>query len=357
MSKPDKKNILEGWTRRDCLRGMIQGGIALTGSSWFSGCERQFGNVDTFITKLRDYGADISSAILSGFRELKVDRAEIRGKRILLKPNLVEPHTGTGHINTHPMVVRGAVEAFLRLGASQVTVAEGPGHRRDSLLVLDESGLGKVLLEDRIPFVDLNYESAITVPNAGRYTRLRKLVLPSVLRQSDWIVSMPKMKTHHWAGVTLSMKNLFGVMPGTYYGWPKNVLHWEGIDNCIIDINATVRPHFSIVDGIVGMEGDGPIMGTPHPTGVLVMGRNFPAVDATSARIMGIDPAKVKHLAFASGRLGPIRESSIPQRGEEIKAVRSDFALEEKIHAQKGIRLLDSPIGKNQSPAKDQIGE
>jgi len=338
-----KKNILEGWTRRDFLRGMIQGGIALTGSSWLSGCEKRFGYVDTFVTKLRDYEADISSAILSGFRELKVDRAEIKGKRILLKPNLIEPHSGAGHINTHPMVVRGAVEAFLRFGASEVTVAEGPGHSRDSLLVLDESGLGEVLLEDRIPFVDLNYESAITVPNAGRYMRLRELVLPAILRQSDWIVSMPKMKTHHWAGVTLSMKNLFGVMPGAYYGWPKNVLHWEGIENCIFDIHATVRPHFSIMDGIVGMEGDGPILGAPHHAGVLVMGRNLPAVDATSARIMGIDPAKVKHLTLASGRLGPIRESSILQRGEKIEAVRSDFALEEKIHAQKGIGLSESP--------------
>lgn len=338
----EKKYLLEGWTRRDFLRGMIQGGIALTGSSWLSGCEKRFGGVDVFVTKLRDYEADISSAILSGFMELKVDRAEIRGKRILLKPNLVEPHSGAGHINTHPMVVRGAVEAFLRLGASKVTVAEGPGHSRDSLLVLDESGLGEVLSEDRIPFADLNYGSAITVTNSGRYTRLQNLILPAVLRQSDWIVSMPKMKTHHWAGVTLSMKNLFGVMPGIYYGWPKNVLHWEGIENCIFDINATVRPNFSIVDGIVGMEGDGPIMGTPRHAGVLVMGRNPPAVDATSARIMGIDPAKVKHLALASGRLGPIRESSIPQRGEKIDEVRSDFALDEKIHAQKGIRLSDS---------------
>ena len=343
MSGREKKPILGKWTRRDFLCGMIRGGIALAGPPWFSGCEKRFPFVGTFVTKLRDYRADISSAILSGFRELKVDPAEIKGKRILLKPNLIEPHMGAGQINTHPMVVRGAIEAFLRLGAQKVTVAEGPGHSRDSLLVLDESGLGEVLLEDRIPFLDLNYESVITVPNSGRRTRLRSLVIPSVLRQSDWIVSMPKMKTHHWDGVTLSMKNLFGVMPGIYYGWPKNVLHWEGIDNCIFDVNATVRPHFSIVDGIVGMEGDGPIMGDPHPAGVLVMGRNLPAVDATSARIMGIDPAKVNHLALASGRLGPIRESSIPQRGEKLEAVRSDFALEEKIHAQKGIRLTDHP--------------
>ena len=111
------------------------------------------------------------------------------------------------------------------------------------------------------------------------------------------------------------MKNLFGVMPGMYYGWPKGVLHKAGITGSIMDITATLRPQFAIVDGIVGMEGDGPIMGTPKPVGVLVMGRNLPAVDAACARVMGVDPYRVKYLALADGRLGPIREADIPPTG------------------------------------------
>ena len=87
------------------------------------------------------------------------------------------------------------------------------------------------------------------------------------------------------------------------------------------------------------MEGDGPIMGTPRKAGVLVMGRNLPAVDATSARIMGIDPAKVDYLAVASGKMGPIREFLISQRGESIASVRTDFTLVEKIPAQRGLRM------------------
>jgi uncharacterized protein (DUF362 family) len=146
------------------------------------------------------------------------------------------------------------------------------------------------------------------------------------------------MKTHHWAGVTLSMKNLFGVMPGIYYGWPKNIFHWEGIDKSILDINETVKPQFAVVDGVVGMEGDGPIMGTPKQAGVLVMGRNLTAVDATCSRIMGIDPYKVSYLAAASERLGPIREPHIRQRGEPIISVRTDFSLVEKIDAHRGLR-------------------
>ena len=73
---------------------------------------------------------------------------------------------------------------------------------------------------------------------------------------------MAKLKTHHWAGMTAAMKNLFGLVPGAVYGWPKNFLHYGGIDSSILDLNATVRPAFAIVDAIVAMEGDGPIMGT-----------------------------------------------------------------------------------------------
>jgi uncharacterized protein (DUF362 family) len=163
--------------------------------------------------------------------------------------------------------------------------------------------------------------------------------LPETLKQVDWIVSVAKMKTHHWAGVTLSMKNLFGVMPGSYYGWPKNILHHAGIEGSIVDINAAVKPQLAIVDGIIGMEGDGPIMGTPKEAGVLVMGRNLPAVDATCARIMGINPRRIPYLEMAAGRLGPIREANIRQLGESIAAVRTPFALIDIIPAHQGIKL------------------
>ena len=84
----------------------------------------------------------------------------------------------------------------------------------------------------------------------------------------------------------------------------------------ILDINATLKPHFAIVDGIVGMDGDGPIMGDPKKVGVLVMGRNLPAVDATCCRIMGIDPYKVPYLERADNWLGPIGESSKAARNQ-----------------------------------------
>jgi uncharacterized protein (DUF362 family) len=296
-------------------------------------------HAETFVAKVADYQLDIADAITRGIRELGVRPEELRGKRILLKPNLVETASGAPHINTHPLVLRGAIEAFLRLGASAVMVAEGPGHRRDTLAVYEESGLADVLTEDRIPFHDLNYITGYDLPNAGRQSRLKTLTFPGLFQEVDWIVSVAKMKTHHWAGVTLSMKNLFGVMPGIYYGWPKNVLHHAGIENAILDINATLKPHFAIVDGIVGMEGDGPIMGDPKKVGVLVMGRNLAAVDATCCRIMGIDPYQVSYLERADNWLGPISERAIEQRGDLIASVRTNFNLIEAIPAHRGLRL------------------
>jgi uncharacterized protein (DUF362 family) len=328
------------WTRREFLSALVSGGIIATASLLlFKYFRKKEPKTETFIASVSEYGENLRQFMLNGFQELKITSSEVAGKSILLKPNLVETHSGVSHINTHPMVIRAAAEAFLYLGAAKVFVAEGAGHRRDSLLVLEESGLADVLYEDKIPFIDLNTGPVVKVKNSGRISKLDELILPREVLRADFIVSMAKMKTHHWAGVTLSMKNLFGIMPGIVYGWPKNVLHWAGIHKSILDINATVKPHLAIVDGIVGMQGDGPIMGTPIHANVLVMGRNLPAVDATCTRVMGIDPNKIPYLKLASGRLGAIRESNIIQRGENIASVRRDFQLLDFIPAHRGIRL------------------
>jgi uncharacterized protein (DUF362 family) len=341
VSDHSEQKSIRGITRRDMLRagaaGILLGsGLLLIPRRYL----RMPQEAQTFVTKVAHYQLDIADAITRGVQELGVFPEELKGKRILLKPNLVETASGAPHINTHPLVLRGTIEAFLRLGAATVMVAEGPGHRRDTLAVYEESGLAEVLTEDHIRFHDLNYITGYELPNAGRQSLMRTLTFPALFKEVDWIVSVAKMKTHHWAGATLSMKNLFGVMPGIYYGWPKNVLHHVGIEKSILDINATLKPHFAIVDGIVGMQGDGPIMGDPKQAGVLVMGRNLPAVDATCCRIMGIDPYKVSYLEQSDNWLGPVGERSIEQRGEAIATVRTNFELIDTIPAQQGIRLI-----------------
>ncbi len=321
-------------------------GIGTAGAVLRDYLDRRSRKARVFIAKAASYDADLVTLIADGLRSLGVGPGEIRGKRILLKPNFIETMPGTVHICTRPEVIFAAVEVFRKLGAAAVLVGEGPGHCRDTTRVLEEAGMAEALVEHKTPFVDLNNDDLILRPNAGRVrvgdvrdTWLPTLTLPATVDQVDWIVSMPKMKTHHWLGVTLSMKNLFGLMPGIVYGWPKNVFHWAGLEQSVLDINATVKPRLAIVDGIVGMEGDGPIMGTPKPAGVLVMGRDLPAVDATAARIMGIDPLQVAYLKSANGVLGTILADNILQRGESLAAVRNDFQLLDSIPAHRGLRL------------------
>ncbi len=267
------------------------------------------------------YDVDFADVIFRGLRELAVS---VTGKSVLLKPNLVEYAPGTV-INTHPLVVAGAATAFLRAGAREVVVGEAPGHRRDIEYLLSVTGLSDHLREMRIRFVDLNHDDVRMIALKSHFTGLDKIALPVEVLRSDFVVSMPKLKTHHWAAMTASMKNLFGVVPGAIYGWPKNFLHYHGIENSILDLNATVRPQFTIVDAVVAMEGDGPIMGQPRQTGFLAMGSDLVAVDATCARIIGLDPAKIVYLREASTFLGHIGPSRVDQRGENPSRYRTRF--------------------------------
>ena len=313
--------------RRTFLTGA--GALAVTGlgaKAWRDLNERGL-RAEVFIARAGSYDVDLERLLADGLNALGLSPRWAAGKSVLLKPNLVEPSREAPQINTHPAVVRAAAGVFRRWGAREVIVGEGQGHCRDSEFVLEQSGLGRVLDRENLDFIDLNHDDVWTVANRLGFTPLRRLSLPMALRRADLVVSMPKMKTHHWAGVTLSMKNLFGVMPGVVYGWPKNVLHHAGIPGSILDITAAVRPHLAIVDGIVAMEGDGPIMGTPRAAGLIVLGTNLPAVDATCARLMGLDPRAIEYLAASSGLLGPISRSHIAQRGETIESTAQRFAV------------------------------
>jgi uncharacterized protein (DUF362 family) len=275
------------------------------------------------IRRALNYQSDLEAILDETLREFDLP---VRGKTVLLKPNFVSSDP-LGMTNTHPVVIRAAREAFLRLGASVVLVGDGPALDRDTQAVIESVLLPEYLGPVSQIFVDLNVDDVERVSLKTRASRLRELYLPKTVLGVDFLVSLPKMKTHHWAGVTLSLKNMFGVVPGSCYGWPKNILHWAGIDRAILDINAAVRPDFAIVDGIVGMEGNGPIQGLAKPCGVLVLGDDPVAVDATCARIMGLLPEKINYIARASSLLGHIRTDQIDQIGESISSTRTPFAV------------------------------
>jgi uncharacterized protein (DUF362 family) len=279
-----------------------------------------------------DYSTDLADVIFRGLTELGVD---VRGRSVLLKPNMVEYEAGHV-INTHPLVVVGAAAALSRAGAREVVVGEGPGHRRDIEYLLTSTGLYDYLREARLRFADLNHDDVREVPLRSWFTGLKSLALPASVLRADLVVSLPKLKTHHWAGLTCGMKNLFGVVPGAVYGWPKNPLHMYGIDASILDLAATIRPGLTIVDAVVAMEGDGPIMGRPRPMGFLAMGTDVAAVDATCARIIGLDPHKLPYLDAAGHFLGNVDPGRIEQRGEAPSRYQTVFDV---IDARKNLRL------------------
>ena len=268
------------------------------------------------------YSECLEETLLGG---LSLFRIDVRGKCVLLKPNLVEDLPEP--VNTNAGLIGAAARCFLRLGARRVVIGEGPGHQRDTELVVDAAGLRPILREKRIEFVDLNRDELSKVRLKANYSGLGELWLPREVLASDFVVSMPKVKTHHWAGVTLSLKNMFGIVPGMKYGWPKNLLHWHGIDESILDICATVPIHFVIADGIIAMEGNGPLQGTPRDLGKVVLADDPVAADATCARLMGFDPRQVRHLSDGSRFLGNLGADRITMLAEPVETRIRPFAV------------------------------
>jgi uncharacterized protein (DUF362 family) len=134
---------------------------------------------------------EYSEALIDSLTQaLRVFNLNLHGKSVLLKPNLVEYIAGVD-VNTNPVLVGAAAEAFLKLGATSVVVGEGPGHQRDTYLVLAESGLAGQLHNQKIAFIDLNRDELVKVPTGATYTGLEHLWLPRTVLENDFLVSMP----------------------------------------------------------------------------------------------------------------------------------------------------------------------
>ncbi len=325
VSSVPKKEV----SRRGLL---LAGGVTFAAALGIGHLERNSGkHGNVFIARNQTYDKGLVNTIRDGLASCGVDGTMFKDKRVLLKPNLVEPSREIPHMTTHPSVIIAAAEVFRAWGA-HVTVGEAPGHVRDTEMALIESGVAEALADAKLPFADLNYEEVGWTKNRGKCSPLKGIYFPKTVLESDVIVSMPKMKTHHWVGMTASMKNLYGVLPGIKYGWPKNVLHHAGIPQTVVDINASLPSLLTIVDGIDCMEGDGPILGSKKHMGLILVGDNLQAVDATMARIMELDPMKISYLRMAGDRrygtvLGPLRDRKIRQCGESWRSVKSRFEI------------------------------
>lgn len=307
-------------TRREALQA---GTVAAMAS--LSACRRpprtpgRRGNAVVSILRAASYQGDLLDFMRRGAAACNL---RARGKRVLLKPNLVEFEPGAV-IHTQVEVLAAAVALFESLGAREIIIGEGPGHRRDTMFLAEGAGYRAGIPRFAERFVDLNRDD---VARVEPFADTGGIYLPRTALGADLIVSVARMKTHHWACATLSMKNLFGVVPGGLYGWPKNLLHQVGIGRSVAELYRIFPRSFAIVDGIVGMEGNGPVQGRARACGALVMGSDLAAVDATCCRIMGIDPGKIEYLQLAS-RLGQVDAGRIEQRGESIAGLYTPFAL------------------------------
>ncbi|MFB3737366.1 MAG: DUF362 domain-containing protein [Candidatus Velamenicoccus archaeovorus] len=359
-SRPDRAAVTGPISRRAFLVRAANVGLGVTAAGmlgvklWRDRTERPWdpsafpppGDARVAAVRVASYEADLEGIVLDGLRSIEV---KVTGRSVLLKPNLVEYQRRTV-VNTDPRLIAATVLAMRRLGARSVVVAEGPGHRRDTQTVVEASGLHEALASVEAQFVDLNAAPLVRRRLRSRYTDLEQLWLPQPVVDAEVVVSMPKMKTHHWVGVTLSLKNCFGCLPGRVYGWPKNVLHWAGIGPSILDVAGAVRPSLAIVDGIVGMQGNGPIQGSPVDAGVLVFGSDPVSTDVTAVQLMGLDPGRVPYLREASRFLGQGDPDRIQQVGEEPLPLSTNFAVPpgfESLQSGSAARLRGEGIGEH----------
>lgn len=251
---------------------------------------------------------------------------EIKGKNVFLKMNLVDVRDKKPCC-TDARFVDAVIQLMQANGAAKVTVGDGPALMRDTELLVNRSGVGKVLSKHQMQFVDLNIDDLQEIDNPMRFTGIEKFVLPKSIIKSDVVISLPKLKTHHWALMTASMKNLFGCLPGRKYGWPKNILHIKGINSSIVDLVSSIKPAFAIVDGIEAMEGDGPLNGTSRSLGALVMGDDLVAVDTVCGSCMELPIHNIPYLKIAGECWGNNKLTDIEIIGSSVEELKQKFEL------------------------------
>ena len=281
-------------------------------------------NARVALASVPSYDSDILTPLRDAWHSANLPN--LRGLRVVLKPNLVD-FIGDFPSFTHPRMTQALIRLAREQGARSVVVADGPTFRRDSQAALNTMGYTQMLAQEQVDFVDLNYDDLGTFPLKGGYTNLKTMFVARTILDSDLFISLPKLKTHHWTQISASIKNLFGIVPGIKYGWPKNTLHIQGVSAFLTELADSLPTRgCAVVDGIVGMQGDGPLYGTPVASGALIAGSDLVAVDATCARVMGFDPAQIDYLAFANwAGVGFIAPEKIDLVGEPLAKLQRAF--------------------------------
>jgi uncharacterized protein (DUF362 family)/Pyruvate/2-oxoacid:ferredoxin oxidoreductase delta subunit len=247
------------------------------------------------------------------------------GDVVIIKPNFFGPRSSLHGATTSLTVIREVVNEVIECMAEPI-IAEGPFRFYNADLVFDMLGVRRFAQELGIKLVNLNKEVSVEVEvPSGK--ALKRIKVPKLVLNSDVLINVPKMKTHHLTTVTLGMKNLKGVLPGA----EKQQSHIHGIHQSIVDINKVIKPDLTVVDGIVAMEGMGPTFGDPVELGLIVAGRNVIDVDRVCCEVMGIDPFHVEHLRIALEE--GLGSNNFEVVGESINSVRRRFRVPQESRA------------------------
>jgi uncharacterized protein (DUF362 family) len=282
--------------------------------------------------------------LLGGIKSMTKDK-----RRIMLKPNLVAPVPGAV---TNREVI-SALAKLMKSAHKEVSIGEGSAAaegfnaqgaavfrtRNADLLsrmqshVFDRLGYSELSKELRIPLVNLHSGEMAKVRVPGGFV-FDEVTIHRSLTEIDLLCSVPIMKTHALAQVTLGMKNLVGVFPGTVYCSVRACMHDlaskvepSGTAAPVVDMVPANKLGLVVVDASTAMEGQGPTEGRPVKMGLIIAGTNPLATDMVSAGLMGFEPGEVPMFAWANkAGMKPARLDEIEVRGEKLDAVRRKFA-------------------------------
>jgi uncharacterized protein (DUF362 family) len=299
------------------------------------------------VVKIRNGNIDV--AVEHAIELLGGMRAVTQGKeRILLKPNLVSPMpTAT----TKPAVVR-TLARLMRGVQKDVSIGEGSAAappfnvqgsevfrtckpdllNRMQQYVFDELGYTELAKSLRVPLVNLHTGELDTVKLPGAFV-FDKVTLHRSLVETDLLCSIPMMKTHTLAGVTLGMKNLIGTYPGAVYQAVRGRMHDaaakiepSGTAAAIVDIVRANKLGLVVIDGSTAMEGNGPTDGNLVPMDTIIAGVNPLAADMVAASLMGFRPSEIPTFTWANkAGLLPERMEEIEVPGESLDSLRREF--------------------------------
>ncbi|MDH7508518.1 MAG: DUF362 domain-containing protein [Methanomassiliicoccales archaeon] len=250
---------------------------------------------------------------------------------VVIKPNVCWGEDWKSGSTTCPLLVREVVKWLRERGVEEITIAEGSMVGHNTFECFEKTGFMQLARELDLKVVDLNKDPIVEL-RVEKPNVFETIGVARTIAECEFLINMPVMKTHINTTVTLSMKNLKGVIP---HQW-KRRFHFMGLDGSIADLATIVSSNLVIMDGIIGQQGQGPLTGTPANAGLLIAGRDQFDVDIIASKIMGFDPREVRHLAFFAETKGIDLDSYKPRTaGEQLSDLNIRF--ERPIYSLKGL--------------------